>query len=135
MDQVHGLVVDGLGLELLDCATKLSVNFVDTPGPFEIKQSQLLDNPVSGIRRHFLDLITFIHLVPQLAIDLGQMSENRANTARNFRDRVSFFPINLVRGESQPLWRNPTKPMRLSDTLKRVRVVSIAICAARTRSS
>ena len=46
--------------------------------------------------------------MPQPAIDLGQMRENRADTARDFRDRVTFFSINLVGSKSQPLHRNAT---------------------------
>ncbi len=85
------LVFDGLGLQLLDCCAELSVNFVNALGPLEVKHCQLLDNPVSGVRRHFFDFVTFVYLVPQPAIDLGQMRENRADTARDFRDRVAFF--------------------------------------------
>ena len=96
MDQVHGLVFDGLGLQLLDCCSELSVNFVNALRPLEVKHRQLLDNPVSGVRRYFFDFVTFVHLVPQPAIDLGQLRKNRADTAYDFRDRVAFLSINLV---------------------------------------
>jgi hypothetical protein len=73
-----------------------------------LSTAKLLDNPVFGVRRHFFDFVSFVQLVPQPAIDLGQMRENRADTARDFRDRVAFFPINLVGGKSQPPHRNAT---------------------------
>jgi hypothetical protein len=41
------LVSDGLGLQLLDCCAEWLVNFVNAPGPLEVKHCQLLDNPVS----------------------------------------------------------------------------------------
>ena len=73
MDQVHGLVIDSDGLQPLNRDAELSINFINALGPLEVKQSQLLYNPVFCVSRHFFDFITFVHLVPQLAIDLGQM--------------------------------------------------------------
>src|SRR5215470_8710024 len=108
MDQVHGLMFDGLGLQLLDCCAELSINFVNALGPLEVKHRQLFDNAVSGGRWHFFDFVTFVYFVPQPAIDLRQMRENRANTSRDLGNSVTFSSINLVGGKSQPLDRNAT---------------------------
>ena len=67
---------------MLDCCAELPVNIVDALGPLQVKHRQLFDNSASGARRHFFDFVTFVHLVPQPAIDLRQMRENRADTAR-----------------------------------------------------
>ena len=55
--------------------------------------------PVSGVTRHFFDFVTSVYLVPQPAIDLGEIREIRADTPRDFRDRVAFFSKTLLAAE------------------------------------
>jgi len=106
------LVFDGLGLQLLDCCAELSVNFVNALGPLEVKHCPLLDNSVSGLRRHFFDFVTFVYLVPQPAIDLGQMRENRADLPVTSGTALPSFdkPCGRQKSAAPPecdRWRHP----------------------------
>jgi hypothetical protein len=83
-------------------AVEIFVNRLHAAIPLQVKYGESSHQDTFLLIGDLIDIIRLFHLMPEIAIHLGQLRKDRPNIPFDFRKGISLFLVNLVRLEFEP---------------------------------
>src|ERR1700746_692481 len=83
-------------------AVEIFVNRLHAAIPLQVKYRESSHQDTFLFIGDSINIIRLFHLMPEIAIDLGQLRKDRPNISFDFRKGISLFLVNLVRLEFEP---------------------------------